>query len=970
MTTPIFDNQTKRFISIATAFARGFPGNRFTINSVARIFAIPDKRTTTGFRTELSTDKRRINTLAKKYTQVYPTPPPVQTSIARNLSTIKDNKDWAFSFFDWPRQMLEQVFDQVRNKHIEFQFVNGDNIISSYGITVDFDDVQSWWDSDGLFRWNESAGKMTDGTGENIANSTIFRISWYTAPAAQRIIQRFRDGISHCILTPVIEYLNEMVETAQTKKTRQNRESLLRKAKAMAFQYADGIPETEMEAVAKQLDVCFIIEDIMRTEVSRYNPNSKNRKFRYINSRMNHGEFVMFDMNEQEETIIDVADATKMIADAITNGTYLIYTGTNTNPRTIQTTTHKYRVTMDDTNIMYDFSKTVFGDRSLYINSVKEPALSDFLLKGHNLVINWRNNNEVPINEIDMKKAYTQHKQYAKYIGFPSIINNIRQTAPDHDVSAHPGIYEIEITKIPSSRVFGLPMHISRGRQLIRAFGFEENHHYILTSPWIAKLKDCGVELTVIKGAFSTTAFHFDFTPDMVESKMYRIWTGMQLHTEKDMLYKMPCTEEFAQQQRAISPEANMFYNKESQTLLIQRPKDSHNYLPHIASFIVSYTQLNIFDECLKYDPKYIVGTKLDSIMLSCDINDMNTDLFDDVKKSSKWDGRIHINTNTSSTIFKPKRVIDDIFHPVFPYLAHTEFISGMGGGGKTQMVLSNKAGFRKPRFTSISWKLISEKINEFGVSGSSINQLLGIDIAGKPMPSIKDRFGSPGVLVIDEASMISKFYFDGLRALYPYTQFIILGDYDNGKYYQSSISANLYHPVNYHMVTSDYRSIDDATKQFKAEVRRIMDTGNINQLRNYIMKTVKTISIQELKSLYHLDYVLTGTHSKKDMYTAYLKNDTANHYIVEKHCLNDIYAKIANPTSAYLHGEIITEPIPGRTALTHAFTVHSFQGTTIPVEKKCFVDIYGLSAMQDIYTAISRVRTIGQLYIIDKIVY
>jgi hypothetical protein len=80
---------------------------------------------------------------------------------------------------------------------------------------------------------------------------------------------------------------------------------------------------------------------------------------------------------------------------------------------------------------------------------------------------------------------------------------------------------------------------------------------------------------------------------------------------------------------------------------------------------------------------------------------------------------------------------------------------------------------------------------------------------------------------------------------------------------------------------------------------------------------------------------------------------------------MNDVFNKITDPSSAFLHGEIIDHPIEGRTKLTHGFTVHSFQGITVPIGKRCYVAVRSLRFMEDIYTAVSRVESISQLRII-----
>jgi hypothetical protein len=112
------------------------------------------------------------------------------------------------------------------------------------------------------------------------------------------------------------------------------------------------------------------------------------------------------------------------------------------------------------------------------------------------------------------------------------------------------------------------------------------------------------------------------------------------------------------------------------------------------------------------------------------------------------------------------------------------------------------------------------------------------------------------------------------------------------------------------------------------------------------------------------MDYILTGTHSRVDVFTDLLKGEK-NHYLVIKHGFDDVGKRLASVPNTYLSGEILDKEIPGRTKMVHAFTVHSFQGSTIPIDKKCFVDITNLKAIEDIYTAVSRIRTLSQLYII-----
>ena len=951
-----YNKETKRYVNLKTAINNGLllTTSRFRTPANLHIFAVPDKRTKHKFKYVDVTDKRDVNALKRRKNTIQVYPQPERNYVEIDLAELKSEKGWDQKYFVLPLKML-QSRNITGDMYIEFEFRNS---VSThvYGPYIHIEDVQMWWSESGnAFIWNNSS-KMLPKTALYIQLSTKFRMTYYKSVQPEALQQAFRDGDTHCILYPILTYFDNLAKHAKSDKTRQNRVSLWNKCLFYMDKYKHGIPESELETVAKGLDVCIVIQDTTFNELYRLNPKSRNQVFRYTNSRINHCEYVTVDLN-REATEITQIEAIDILHDCKVKRLHNYYTGTITNPKSIITTTNSYRVGDDNGDILYEFTKQF--DRSIAINSIKEPDLVNFLISGANMVINWKNSNRNPINEIDMKKAYTQYKHAPNYIGFPSIISNVRLTAPNHDVKAYPGIYQILIKSMPKQSIRNARYN---ALQLLKRYGFKNKCNYILTSPWIMELQKHGVDLEIQKGAWAKP-FEFDFTPEMIEKKLYSIWTGMQLHKETDERLKMAATPEFAAILASQSDKQNMVYNADTETLMILKPKDYHFIMPHVSAYIISYCQLNVFQEAMRYDPEHIVGHKLDSIMLSCDVKPLNTNLWVNLREEPDFT-EIRMAQSQSNAIFRANHNLSDIFKQRTEWLGDY-FLAGMGGCGKTQRLLEDK-GFRNLVFTSIAWKLIVEKIKEFKIYGRSINQILGIDAKGNKIPSYKDRYGSPGTIVIDEASMISKKTIETIKLLYPYAQIIIMGDYANGRYYQSSIQREgheLYNPPRIYTVNTDYRSIDEETKALKLKVRHIMDDGNINELVKYLATQLPLVYMKDLKAMYDMDYVLTGTHNRIVKFTELLKGEK-NHYLVMKHEFEDVGRKCAGE-DVYLHGEIVDFEIKDRTKLVHGFTVHSFQGSTIPVDKKCFVDLLELKTVEDIYTAISRVRTMKQLHIV-----
>ena len=855
--------------------------------------------------------------------------------------------------FELPEDMLQRI--QLKDKMtVQFDLVNGSDVLDSFSTTVSGKDISSivhhYNYSDkviGLKTDKKSQTRSIASMADIIMRSSDLRMTVFQPVIAKMRSQAFRDGVDHCFFMDIIKHFQELVKEATVTKTKRNRQAIVNKLEKMVVQYDKGVPEEIIEQVAHELDIGIVIHSISHHKLITANLKPKNKKFEFINSRMNHVEYLTVNMNS-EAVMITKEEGMELIANHIKNRLYNWYTGTITNPQTILTTNQRYIVGNALSSTLCDFTNSF--DRGCKLDYIKEKELCDFILSGTHLMINYKNMKckGSPVAEIDMKKAYTQFQQCSVYQGFPAIINNVRDCDESHDVVTHNGVYQVSIISMIKT------VHNAKKIELLHAYGFK-NGSYVLTSPWIVKLRESGCLVNVLYGCWGKR-MDFSFSQEMMDEKLYAIWTGMQMKRDDELHFKMACDAEFAEVVMAQHTEGNVEYNQATQTIMINKKKDYHYIMPHVSAFLVSYTQIAVFDEASKYHVSEIVAHKLDSIVLTRKPLPFDSTLWED----STSEG-IPMNKYTSNFIFSEKYIALTRGSST-PYLGDC-FISGQGGSGKTQVIMSD-IGFRSKFFVSLSWDLISDKIIEFSCRGASINQLLGFDIYNKKIQSYKDKRGSPGVIALDEMSMTNKDIVTRIKEMYPYSQLIMMGDYDKGKYYQSSLLTEgnqLYHPESYHLITSDFRSIDEETRTLKKEIRSLMDKGE--SLVGYLYSKIPSLSMEEIKKEYSMDYTMTGTHARIGHFTKELRSDK-NWYKVIKHNFDDVIKKCAGSNDVYLHGQVLDFPIEGRTELTHAFTVHSFQGKTI-TNKKCYVDLSHLKCNADIYTAISRVRSIHQLRLV-----
>jgi hypothetical protein len=984
----IYDTHTKRWISFKSAKSRGLFENRLTdftsrfkLPKNAHIFGIPDKRSPTGLRYVLETNKQEISYLRrrKNVTQLYPVPE--SSDITRYDMTPIPSKFRPYLGAYQPHPFFT-ILRPMFGKRVEVQFMFNDELLISTDINLtkvrDTDDAfWEWWNNGGRFIFTNS-DVFKDRYRDFIYLTTEIRAVGYNtiAPSKAKIFktQQFRDGDVHCILTPIETYFtklyDEAVAESKSKKTIENMRGYIRKAQTLSVKYHDGIPEDEMAIVADSFRSIIIMVDPLENVIQAYGntKTSITKRFKFINSRFNHGELLTFELTS-DPVMITNEEGAAIIKDCLEKKEFCKYTGTHINPTTVHTASTHYAVPNAAYDAMTEFTKSF--DRGMVINSIKEPELAAFLIQGANLVINWknpmRNRTKEGTEEIDLIKGYTKFESAPHYIGFPSVIAHFRKTIPEHDVLAFPGVYQIEILSIPHS-VASYPLEKQRALNMIRAFGFTHGI-YTLTSPWIATLKQYGLKVNILMGAWGKR-MDFSFPDVMLEKDndiaRYAHWTGLHLHTQDSCFYKMACDAKTASlYEEMITNGATVRYNSTTATALITEPKTYHGIMPHISAFIISYTQLNVFQESLKYDITEIVATKLDSIVLNCEPRDVSPIFRNQREKNPEEDWTPNIHDYCSHVIFKPVEPIH-VNHKPYEFL-NDSFLAGVGGAGKTYSILMNH-GYRKLVFSTTAWKLITDVMMQYAVPGTSLNQLLGVDTYNKPIRSYKDLYGSPGIIILDELSMIAKSTVDKLFQMYPYTYFLLIGDYANGHYYQSTLSSNLYHPPKYRIIEGDRRSKDIETTNFKNALRELRDIHPENIVPHivFMLKHLPVMSLAEVKETYKVpDIVLTGTKKACAAWTEHLMSDT-NHHLVTSHAFGDPFRKLTDP-SIHLHGEILTEPTPN-TEIRNAFTIHSFQGITIKEPTKLFIDIENIYHPADIYTAVSRIQSISQIILTERI--
>jgi hypothetical protein len=293
-------------------------------------------------------------------------------------------------------------------------------------------------------------------------------------------------------------------------------------------------------------------------------------------------------------------------------------------------------------------------------------------------------------------------------------------------------------------------------------------------------------------------------------------------------------------------------------------------------------------------------------------------------------------------------------------YRRNVVVLTGAGGTGKTYSILTDKTIINPMVVVPVN-NIGKDHRNTFGANYITIHRLIGIKEGEFKCIPWKDDNPAPGVVFLDELSMIQDSWIDKALTMYPDTMFYIAGDVTEKQWFQcrsghpGAYSKIWLIPSDVHKIeyTTDYRAAGSPElMKMKLEVRQKMrdlfespcDNGgkmDSDRINVWVQQTYPTISFSEAIS----------QHQNGDIWLA------STHETHRKLIANNIVSGWKMPDKS-----VTTEKTDSGT-MRGSFTIHAHQGLTIDSAKVFIVlDSFEYAMF---YTALSRLRRIQQLVIV-----
>ena len=759
----------------------------------------------------------------------------------------------------------------------------------------------------------------------------------------EKIAQAFKQGITNCVFTPIIEFIEKKICDAKTENTKKKYISKLNVTKKLEEYYREsGVTENDLPIIVNKLQMDIVINQPFQKQpfIEAKSDKKPMKKFSFINTRLNH-----VDLNQVVNTspiYVSYENLQSMFNSLVNKDEYFTYKRDRSGISSISTLKGNYKVLNDFQEFINKFEQET-GLDACKLDDFKDTEISKFVRQGthFNATVDFveglvNKNGKVcydePYNHIDESKAYTKYKKCSYYSGFLGKITDFRKTDKIIDI----GIY-----RITNLKLYGKLKELNNMMKIY-------TNYNIYPSVELQFIKENGGTFDIIEGCWGK---RIDFDMDIENGgnkewynkdnnlRWYAKYVGLMYHYSSKESFYIRGEENYIRNLIGYLNHDNFkYFGGEECQINYEKPYNTH--MSHIASFITAYTRLNTLEQLMNMSIENILRVCVDGIYYTGECELYNCFVFKDEPIKCNGSGDSYISNYAVENYVLCNNESRNNYNK--------ELHKGCGGSGKTTMNLLDK-GFIRVCYFAPSWKLARNKQEELGIRCDVHYNLTCQD------PEIYKKIQrSCNVLIIDEISMLDNRMKELIFERFKMCKIIMCGD--NGYQLDGfNIHGDTYIPFNEDgfdniiQYNTNYRVKCDKLKYHLEEIRNLIKT-NPTQVRNYVIKNFENIT--DIKDYCVEDMILTRTHILKDKYTEQFK-DLHKYYVLKT-------------DRKYCKGQIITNHKPEcECILQHAFTVHSIQGET--ANNNLFIEIEKMTDEKALYTAISRAREWKQIKIINK---
>jgi len=750
---------------------------------------------------------------------------------------------------------------------------------------------------------------------------------------AERLIQAYRDGIGHCVFTPIFLKLAKAFDESENKDVKKRINQRFKKLKGLELLYKKGVPEDKMEEVAKASGFKIVLHDILGNEIKVYNQNQK-KVLRFTNTRENHLDTGHLTLDTESDKVSQEA-VNDLLKKVNREKSFYLIEGDLKNglPRKIRTLDECVEV-FDPNKEYYDSLNEKIDLNKYKLNATKYPDVNKFIKAGR-IINSWATpfSDEKPTGHLDMPKAYTQFKKCSNYSGFLGVIHQFRSGEFSREwIKENIGIYRFE--------VIGFTGNV----ELYKKLGLSIGSIHILPSVEIDYFIENGVSVKITEGVWGSR-MDFEFPDEMLEDRRYAYWSGRLSMERTHKSFTFKSNKRWAGHLKSEFGD-DCLYWEGSELCTVKVPNKQIFTTHHILAFITSYVRIQMMESMKKFKIEQICKVVLDGIYFTGE-KPMGLEWFKqkDLDKNHSAGFGWYDFSDDVDVDWKPTRI------------KRNTLLTGQGGAGKTYSVLTDN-GFNKILFVSPQHTLGADIAKNYKIPYTTIHKLLGKGYENDKCRMWKDDHFYPSVIFIDEITQIPADWIDEVFKQYPESLVILAGDLtSSGMWFQTRNGkpggfSTIWkpHSVDIINVEGDRRSRDDELKELKLKVReemqRVFINGDSGEDKAMITWAKKNLAV-------------------KPFFDAMSTFQEGDNCIAGTHRTSMVLLSMGITTGWYKKGGFVSYTEMEGYEKRGSFTIHSFQGKTLETGK-IFIFLDDMFEYSMLYTALSRAVNFSQLVFVS----
>lgn len=862
-----------------------------------------------------------------------------------------------------------------------FVLVDG---VSILGVELDVptEKFGSWWNTE-LFKFMKDSNETLIESHINqtgLVNPEIkYVITEALEVSGERVAQKFAEGITNCLFTPILTWAEMKVIDAESERSKQRYRLVVKKVKKYLEKYQSGVPEQDLQEIVNDLQIGIKIDLPFAKDQIYIDVKSHKKQlttFKFINTRLNHIELNELIDNAQLEEVS--YEELQTIVEQLGNEFYLFNKDTNGRYIVVKTLKGGWRVQNDYLTAVNEFERQT--DLNLMaIDYIADKELSYFVREGcHTNQTRDFNLKLKKLKHIDMTKAYTQFKKCKYYEGFLGKITDFRLCQSIEFMKKNLGYY-----RVGNFDWSGVSPKVRQMLEHLRIY-YDYN---IYPSPELKRLLDLGMKFNILEGCWGASVF-FEFNEEMLngvdlivvnkkEKKLpwYSKWSGSCFSINQNEIFSMRGTREYFDNVKSILGDTckiSVYQDGEGQ---VAYPKQVVTHKSHIFGFITMYQRLQVLDQLDLMDFNKIRRVCVDGIYFQDHPFKLNeTFTFKTGEKLGNGECDEYVSNITRYGLLPLNTDMEYEPYPL-PNLCQNEFrenwfselFLGAGGNGKTYKNILDR-GLMKVLYVAPSYELCADKERECRELGINLHTtVLARAIDDKADKSNALTFKKKySVIIFDEASMYSEETRQKLFEIYYYHKLIFCGDIGfqlppiQGEPIDTSAFENI------QTLKKNYRFKCEKHSALVKEVRdMIADKFPKQYINNFIINNYTRVAKEDLiyspKDIILCSRTSCGVTGHNSKCNCNGKNYSAEW--TERFGETKFKCLERSGCGNYFNGSITLVKPPVKHEVRHGYTVHSVQGKTY--ENTIFIDSRNLFSVEMGYTAISRARYYDQIKII-----